>query len=165
MTYAKNVWATGDSIAADPLNHLEQGISDAHDLVAAAQASANDAAAVAAAAATPAQVNSTVNSQVATAIAPLASTSQLNAAVAPLATKTYVDGAVAGIAPSAPTVATIPAGSTLTVDKDPVTGWPARPTARADVTVAWRGPDPSPPIVSSGTGGMLDNVDYRLVTS
>lgn len=57
----------------------------------------------------------------------------------------------------------LPAGTTLTVLKSGGS-WPARPTARADVVVAWKGPDPSPPIVSSGTGGMLDNVDYRLVT-
>jgi hypothetical protein len=30
--------------------------------------------------------------------------------------------------------------------------------------VAWKGPDPSPAIVASGTGGMLDDVDYRIVT-
>lgn len=62
------------------------------------------------------------------------------------------------------TYANLPAGSTLTVLKDPTTGWPARPTARADIIVAWKGPDPSPAIVSSGTGGML-NGDYRLVTA
>jgi hypothetical protein len=78
----------------------------------------------------------------------------------------------------------LPAGSTLTVQKDTVTGfWPAsynangtpnysggsggagiRPTSRGDVMVIWKGPDPSPGIVSSGTGGMLDNVDMRFVT-
>lgn len=61
------------------------------------------------------------------------------------------------------TVATIPAGSTLTVQKSGST-WPARPTARADVFVQWKGADPSPAIVSSGTGGMLDGVDTRFVT-
>lgn len=59
--------------------------------------------------------------------------------------------------------ARLPAGTTLTVLKSGST-WPARPTSRTDLIVAWRGPDPSPPIVASGTGGMLDNVDYRLVT-
>lgn len=60
-------------------------------------------------------------------------------------------------------VAGLPAGTTLTVTKSGST-WPARPTSRADIVVAWKGADPSPAIVSSGTGGMLDNVDYRLVT-
>jgi hypothetical protein len=58
----------------------------------------------------------------------------------------------------------LPAGTTLTVLKSGGV-WPARPTSRADVIVAWKGADPSPSIVSSGTGGMLDDVDYRLVTS
>ena len=59
--------------------------------------------------------------------------------------------------------ATLPAWTTLTVFKSG-SNWPARPTSRADIVVQWRGPDPSPSIVSSGTGGMLDNVDIRLVT-
>jgi len=54
-------------------------------------------------------------------------------------------------------------GSTFTVTKTGST-WPARPTARTDVTVQWKGADPSPAIVSSGTGGMIDGVDIRLVT-
>jgi hypothetical protein len=58
--------------------------------------------------------------------------------------------------------ADLPAGTTLTVIKDGT--WPARPTSRADIIVAWKGADPSPAIVTSGTGGMLDEVDYRLVT-
>lgn len=82
------------------------------------------------------------------------------------------------------TLSLLPAGSTLTVAKDATTGfWPAsynadgtpnytggsasagvRPTSRSDVIVIWKGPDPSPGIVSSGTGGMLDNVDMRFVT-
>ena len=57
----------------------------------------------------------------------------------------------------------LPAGATLTVQKSGGV-WPARPTSRSDVTVQWKGPDPSPSIVSSGTGGMLNNVDIRLVT-
>lgn len=72
-------------------------------------------------------------------------------------------------------------GTTITIRKDPTTGfWPAsydsagrpvftggsasagvRPTASADVIVVWKGPEPSPAIVASGTGGMLDNVDVR----
>jgi hypothetical protein len=58
--------------------------------------------------------------------------------------------------------ALLPAGTTLTVVKSGV--WPARPTSRSDIVVQWKGPDPSPSIVGSGTGGMLDNVDIRLVT-
>jgi len=60
-------------------------------------------------------------------------------------------------------IALLPAGSTLTVQKSGGV-WPARPTSRSDITVQWKGPDPSPAIVSSGTGGMLDNVDVRFVT-
>ena len=60
-------------------------------------------------------------------------------------------------------VSLLPAGSTLTVQKSGGV-WPARPTSRSDITVQWKGPDPSPSIVSSGTGGMLDNVDVRFVT-
>jgi hypothetical protein len=66
-------------------------------------------------------------------------------------------------ATSSPTIETLPAGCTITVLKG-TSGWPARPTSRADIIVAWKGADPSPSIISSGTGGMLDNVDYRLVT-
>lgn len=58
--------------------------------------------------------------------------------------------------------ASLPAGTTLTVIKSGT--WPARPTSRSDIIVQWKGADPSPSIVSSGTGGMLDNVDIRLVT-
>lgn len=61
-----------------------------------------------------------------------------------------------------PTYANLPAGTTLTVVKSG--SWPARPTARTDIVVQWKGPDPSPAIISSGTGGMLDNVDMRFVT-
>lgn len=59
-------------------------------------------------------------------------------------------------------ISLMPAGSTLTVFKSGGT-WPARPTARTDIIVRWRGADPSPAIVSSGTGGMLDNVDERQI--
>lgn len=62
-----------------------------------------------------------------------------------------------------PTYANLPAGSTITVAK-PGSSWPARPTGRGDIVVQWKGPDPSPAIVSSGTGGMRDNVDIRFVT-
>ncbi len=63
----------------------------------------------------------------------------------------------------APTYANLPAGTTLTVQKTSGT-WPARPTSRTDIIVQWKGPDPSPNIVESGTGGMLDNIDIRFVT-
>lgn len=61
-----------------------------------------------------------------------------------------------------PTVADLPAGSTLSVSKAGGV-WPARPTSRADITVIWKGADPSPAIVASGTAGML-NGDLRVVT-
>lgn len=64
---------------------------------------------------------------------------------------------------SSPTYANLPAGTTLTILKTSGT-WPARPTSRTDIVVQWKGPDPSPAIVSSGTGGMLDNVDIRIIT-
>lgn len=33
MAYEKNTWATGDVITADLLNHIEQGIFDAHSVI------------------------------------------------------------------------------------------------------------------------------------
>ncbi len=64
-----------------------------------------------------------------------------------------------------PTYANLPAGTTITVAYDTgSSSWPARPTSRTDIIVQWKGPDPSPAIVESGTGGMLDNVDVRFVT-
>lgn len=74
-------------------------------------------------------------------------------------------------------------GSVIYVKKDPTSGfWPAawnadgspnyaggsasagvRPTARADVMVIWKGADPSPNIVTTGTAGMLDGSDERHV--
>lgn len=62
-----------------------------------------------------------------------------------------------------PTFANLPAGTTITVAKSGGT-WPARPTSRTDIVVQWKGPDPSPAIVNSGTGGMMNNVDIRFVT-
>lgn len=65
-------------------------------------------------------------------------------------------------------IADLPSGSTITVYKHPTTGWPARPTSRTDIHVVWKGADPSPSIVTSGTGGMHDNTnnygDTRFVT-
>lgn len=67
------------------------------------------------------------------------------------------------VSASAPTYENLPAGTTVTIVKAGT--WPARPTARTDIIVIWKGADPSPPIVSSGTGGMLDGVDMRFVTT
>lgn len=83
----------------------------------------------------------------------------------------------------APSYADLVTGTTLTVDKDPTTGfWPAswdasgnpiftsgaidqgtRPTANPLVTIRWRGPEPSPASVNSGTGGMLRGKDERVI--
>ena len=57
----------------------------------------------------------------------------------------------------------LPIGATLTVAKAAGV-WPSRPTGRNDIIVQWKGPDPSPSIVSSGTGGMMNNVDIRMIT-
>lgn len=72
------------------------------------------------------------------------------------------DGTWAAV-PTDVSVENLPAAVTLTVVKSAGV-WPARPTARTDIVVQWKGPDPSPAIVSSGTGGMLNNVDIRFVT-
>ncbi len=72
---------------------------------------------------------------------------------------TTVEGAVG----SQVTIAALPAGTTLTVMKSSGV-WPARPTSRSDIIVHWKGAEPSPSIVSSGTAGMLDNVDMRIIT-
>jgi hypothetical protein len=77
-----------------------------------------------------------------------------------------VKGDQGDVGPAGPagssSVATLPAGATITVAK--TSTWPVRPTSRADITVMWKGPDPGPPIVTSGTGGMRDGIDIRLVT-
>lgn len=78
-------------------------------------------------------------------------------------TGSYNDLANKPTIPGGVDYSTLPAGTTITVLKSGST-WPARPSARADLIVAWKGADPSPSIVSSGTAGMLNNVDYRLVT-
>lgn len=93
----------------------------------------------------------------AAAAADTATTNALNA-------QDIANQALTAAATATPGIAQLPAGATLTVIKDPTNGWPARPTSRTDIVVAWKGQDPSPPIVGSGTGGMLNNVDYRLVT-
>lgn len=96
---------------------------------------------------------------------------------------TVTIAAVGGTGES-PALDNIPAGSTLTVQKDLATGfWPSgwnsdgtpsyasgannagvRPTARADVYIQWKGADPSPAVVSTGTNGMRDGLDTRFVT-
>lgn len=43
--------------------------------------------------------------------------------------------------------------------------WAGRPTADAAVMVIWVGPDPSPPIVTTGTGGMRNGIDLRFITA
>jgi hypothetical protein len=72
----------------------------------------------------------------------------------------WVNLPYAGI--TAVTIDMLPSGSTLTVIKSGST-WPQRPTTRTDIVVAWKGADPSPAVVNSGTAGMLNNVDYRIV--
>jgi hypothetical protein len=92
--------------------------------------------------------------------------------------KTALDSAYKGIA-------NLPPGSTVVVTKDSATGfWPAsytadgspvytggannagvRPTVRADIVVQWKGPNPSPAIVSSGVNGMRTGIDTRLITT
>ena len=74
---------------------------------------------------------------------------------------TRLDAVEATLSTTLP-ISMMPAGTTITVFKSGGV-WPARPTARTDIVVRWRGADPSPPIVSSGTGGMLDNVDERQI--
>jgi hypothetical protein len=82
------------------------------------------------------------------------------------ALKTWVSGqittAVAGVVTTV-TAANAAPLTTLTVTKSAGV-WPARPTSRSDIIVQWKGADPSPAIVSTGTGGMRDNIDIRLVT-
>lgn len=61
------------------------------------------------------------------------------------------------------TYADLPAGSVLWVEKSGGS-WPARPTSRSDVLVIWKGADPDPSIVSSGTAGALAG-DLRVPTA
>lgn len=62
-------------------------------------------------------------------------------------------------------IADLPAGSIFVVAKSGAT-WPARPTTRTDIRIAWLGADPSPAINTTltGTTGMYNNVDLRWVT-
>lgn len=62
-------------------------------------------------------------------------------------------------------VSGLPAGSILVARKPSGGSWPLRPTTRSDIIVLWIGADPAPTIIATpGTGGMLDNVDVRMVT-
>lgn len=59
-------------------------------------------------------------------------------------------------------IATYPAGYVHARSK--INGvWQDRGTTRADITVLWIGPEPSPAVVTTGTAGMYEN-DLRLVT-
>jgi hypothetical protein len=87
-----------------------------------------------------------------------------------LTSSTTATYSVTKILSSIASVANEPAGSLLVVAK---TGgvWPGgtsstgvRPTSRSDVVVAWKGPEPSPAFITSGTAGMLQNVDVRWIT-
>lgn len=57
------------------------------------------------------------------------------------------------------TYETVPAGSTFTLDRSGG-AWPARPTARTDVVIRWRGVAPPPPLVASGTAGMYAGDEF-----
>lgn len=85
----------------------------------------------------------------------------------PLATIEYVDEQIEGIdADTTIDYSDLPVGTTLVVKKNGAT-WPGPPTLRSDITVIWKGAEPSPPVVSVrtlGTPGMLDNVDLRMIT-
>jgi hypothetical protein len=65
-------------------------------------------------------------------------------------------------------IASLPSGTLLVVRRNADGTWPARPTNRTDLIVAWMGTfttsSGEPPIVSSGTSGMIDGVDLRWVT-
>lgn len=96
--------------------------------------------------------------------APSAGAVSVTAADVGALTQTAADAryALVGAGGASPTIENVPSGTTITVIKSGST-WPARPTARTDIIVRWRGADPSPPIVASGTGGMLDNIDERQI--
>ena len=57
------------------------------------------------------------------------------------------------------TYETVPAGATFTIDRSGG-AWPARPTARTDVVIRWRGVSPPPPLVTSGTTGMYSTDEF-----
>jgi hypothetical protein len=59
------------------------------------------------------------------------------------------------------TIANAPAGAVFSAYKSG-SAWPARPSSRTDITIFWIGVAPAPAIVTSGTGGMLQDVDVWL---
>ena len=85
----------------------------------------------------------------------------------PLATIEYVDDAIADLdADTTVEYSELPPYTTVVVTKTGGT-WPGPLTLRSDIIIIWKGPDPSPPIVSVrtlGVPGMLDNVDLRMIT-
>lgn len=85
----------------------------------------------------------------------------------PLATVEYVDEAISSIdADTMVEYSELPPYTTVVVTKVGST-WPGPLTLRSDIIIIWKGPDPSPPIVSVrtlGTPGMLDDVDLRMIT-
>lgn len=140
MVYVRNpLWKDGQNggtpLTADALNHIEDGLVTAAGAVDAPRAIASITG-----------LQGVLDNKVNVGDIDIADVNGLTAA---LATKADASS--------------ILAGTTLTVQKNG-TVWPARPTARTDVTVIWKGAEPSPPIVASGTGGMLDNVDSRWIT-
>lgn len=72
--------------------------------------------------------------------------------------------AVADNALAAAGTGATPTGAVIAVYKPAGGSWPARPSASSSVTYLWVGDDPSPPIVTSGTGGMRSGIDLRAVT-
>lgn len=60
-------------------------------------------------------------------------------------------------------IARLPTGTKVSIDKDPVTGWPNRPTTRTDIKVEWCGPDPSPPVVQPPAVNGQYERDQRFV--
>lgn len=101
----------------------------------------------------------TVGTAVVTAADQAAARTAIGAGTSSLALGTTSTTAKAG--DYKPTIADLPAGTVVSAVKSGST-WPARPTTRTDLVVMWIGADPSPAIVTSGTGGMYNN-DIRAV--
>lgn len=59
------------------------------------------------------------------------------------------------------TISNAPAGAMFSVYKSAGT-WPSRPTSRSDITVFWIGTAAAPSIITSGTSGMLQDVDVWI---
>lgn len=86
---------------------------------------------------------------------------------------TWVDGAAGGTPIDAATLNELEAGVIAANDfaagdtktQWKVAGaWPARLTDRADVHILWKGAEPGPTIVTSGTAGARQDVDTFLAT-